>query len=387
MIPEPGHTSLTFTSFIILLGVVQGTILAITGLFHRERKSILKGFLFLGITLIITEIFLNRTGFMYHVIYLVDFSEPVQFVVPPLAYLIVLSLNPDHKLKGWWLHFIPFIFYFLYFLPFYFASPDYKEASYYYIHHLVSFQSSTEHHFLRSWGELRNFQLYACFFQTTIYLVLSFQVLFHYRNNKTEFHDIPISEINWWIFFNIIIGMLIVVVLTVKVSFARDLGDHIIASFFTLLIYLATFAELLRLGRTEKSKNVQINESDYQRSVSSAIKDEKKEEIRKALVNLMEEKKLYRDNLISLARVAKYTGEPAYVVSMVINEKLGASFFEWIAQYRVEEARKLLTDPANKMLTIEQIAEEVGYNSKSAFNKVFKKYTGKTPSEYKNSSE
>ncbi len=62
---------------------------------------------------------------------------------------------------------------------------------------------------------------------------------------------------------------------------------------------------------------------------------------------------------------------------------MGTSFYDWLAAYRVEEAKRLLADPKAKLFTIEQIAEEVGYNSKSAFNKAFKKFTGKTPSEYK----
>ena len=54
-----------------------------------------------------------------------------------------------------------------------------------------------------------------------------------------------------WILFNVVLGMLVVVVLVVKVTFVRDLGDHIIASFFTFIIYLATIAELSRLSRPQ----------------------------------------------------------------------------------------------------------------------------------------
>lgn len=385
MIPEPGNTNLSFSSFIILLGVVQGTLLAITGLLHLNRKSRLKGFLFLSITSIIAEIFLNRTGYMYHVIWLVDFSEPVQYAVAPLAYLIVISLNPAGNIKKWWLHFIPFILYVLYFLPFYFASPQYKEASYYYIHHLVNFQSDGRYDFLMSWGKLRDFQLYACFFQTIVYLVLCFQWLSRYKNFRKDFPDVNQGEVNMWILFNVVLGMLVVVVLVVKVTFVRDLGDHIIASFFTFIIYLATIAELTRLSRPQYAlKDSQMNRGGS-RVGTSKIKEGKKDEIQNKLELLMEEKKVYRDSLISLSRIAKQTGEPAYIVSQVINERMGASFFEWVAKYRMEEAKQLLTGHSGNLLTIENVAEAVGYNSKSAFNKVFKKITGKTPSEYKNS--
>jgi AraC-like DNA-binding protein len=385
LIPEPGNTSLSFSSFIILLGVVQGTLLAITGLLHRDRKSRLKGFLFLSITCIIAEIFLNRTGYMYHVIWLVDFSEPVQYAVAPLAYLVVISLNPAGDLKKWWLHFIPFIFYFLYFLPFYFASPQYKEASYYFIHHLVNFPDDRRFDFLLKWGRLRNFQLYACFFQTIVYMVLCFQWLSRYKNLRKDFPDVNQGEVNMWILFNVVLGMLVVVVLVVKVTFVRDLGDHIIASFFTFIIYLATIAELTRLSRPQNTLKASQMVNGGSRVSPTGIKEEKKDEIQTKLELLMEEKKIYRDSLISLARIAKQTGEPAYIVSQVINERMGASFFEWVAKYRVEEAKKLLTGNSGNLLTIEHVAEAVGYNSKSAFNKVFKKITGKTPSEYKNS--
>jgi AraC-like DNA-binding protein len=55
-----------------------------------------------------------------------------------------------------------------------------------------------------------------------------------------------------------------------------------------------------------------------------------------------------------------------------------------IASYRIREAKILLKDPEHEQLTIEDLADEVGYNSKSAFNRSFKKHTGLTPSEFKN---
>jgi YesN/AraC family two-component response regulator len=122
------------------------------------------------------------------------------------------------------------------------------------------------------------------------------------------------------------------------------------------------------------------------KTATSGIKEEKKTEIQQKLQALMEDKKLFTDSLISLGKLAKLVGEPAYVVSQVINEKMDASFYDWIANYRVEEAKRLMTDPKTSQFTVEQIAEEVGYNSKSAFNKAFKKFAGQTPSEFRTKS-
>ena len=59
------------------------------------------------------------------------------------------------------------------------------------------------------------------------------------------------------------------------------------------------------------------------------------------------------------------------------------SFYEMIASYRIEESKSILADPSKIHHTIEDVADDVGYNSKSAFNRSFKKIEGITPSEYR----
>jgi len=51
------------------------------------------------------------------------------------------------------------------------------------------------------------------------------------------------------------------------------------------------------------------------------------------------------------------------------------------------EAKKNLVDPPNKHLTILGIAFEIGFNFKASFNRIFKNYTGQTPSEFLSSQE
>ena len=64
-------------------------------------------------------------------------------------------------------------------------------------------------------------------------------------------------------------------------------------------------------------------------------------------------------------------------------ESLGANFFDFINGYRVEEAKRLFKDPSKSAYTILAIAEDAGFNSKSAFNAVFKRVAGQTPSEFR----
>jgi AraC-like DNA-binding protein len=71
------------------------------------------------------------------------------------------------------------------------------------------------------------------------------------------------------------------------------------------------------------------------------------------------------------------------LLSQAINEGLGQNFFEFINTYRIGEAKRLLTNPADKKITVLEVLYQVGFNSKSSFNTVFKKQTGMTPSEFK----
>ncbi|MEM7297462.1 MAG: FtsX-like permease family protein, partial [Bacteroidota bacterium] len=69
----------------------------------------------------------------------------------------------------------------------------------------------------------------------------------------------------------------------------------------------------------------------------------------------------------------------------VLNESLKISFQDLIARYRIRKACQLLRDEEHEKLKVESIAAMVGYNSKSSFNSAFKRRTGVTPTEYRES--
>lgn len=99
---------------------------------------------------------------------------------------------------------------------------------------------------------------------------------------------------------------------------------------------------------------------------------------------VMEKEKPFLNPSFSLPDLAEKLKISVHQLSQAINEGLNKSFFELTAEYRVNEAKRLLIDQPN--IKIEGIAEQVGYHSKSSFNTVFKKITGKTPSEYRSQS-
>jgi len=62
---------------------------------------------------------------------------------------------------------------------------------------------------------------------------------------------------------------------------------------------------------------------------------------------------------------------------------LGQNFYDFINRYRILEAKQLLTNPKDPKITVLEVLYEVGFNSKSSFNTLFKKYTGLTPTEFR----
>ena len=97
----------------------------------------------------------------------------------------------------------------------------------------------------------------------------------------------------------------------------------------------------------------------------------------------MKSDKLYLDRTLTLEKMARKLSIPPLHLSQLINERLNQNFTNFENSYRVDEAKRRLSDPRNDRFTIVAIAEASGFNSKSTFNAAFKKNTNLTPSEFK----
>jgi AraC-like DNA-binding protein len=180
------------------------------------------------------------------------------------------------------------------------------------------------------------------------------------------------------------ISVVILLFIIIKLSFQADLGDYYLDSYVSFFIILTTFRVMNDSEYFEGSATfMDLSISKYQKS---SLTETGKIKILDSINHELESKQYFSDNLASLSDLAKRIGESPHHVSQVINEKLHLSFFELLASYRVEEAKKILSGDIKNKITVEEISEMVGYNSKTAFNNAFKKITGKTPSEFRKSS-
>jgi AraC-like DNA-binding protein len=103
----------------------------------------------------------------------------------------------------------------------------------------------------------------------------------------------------------------------------------------------------------------------------------------KKLADLMDRERPFLDGNLTLPMVAKNLGISPDLLSQTLNGRLGQSFVDYINRRRIAEVQKLLVDPHSRHKSIMALAFEAGFNSKTAFNRVFKQSVGITPSEFR----
>ncbi|MEM8599235.1 MAG: helix-turn-helix transcriptional regulator [Bacteroidota bacterium] len=103
-----------------------------------------------------------------------------------------------------------------------------------------------------------------------------------------------------------------------------------------------------------------------------------------ALRRLMDHDRLYLDPALRLADLAARLGIGPRACSDVLAHAFGATFYDLVNGYRVDDAQARLRDPATAHLTVLAVGLDAGFSSKASFNRVFKARTGETPSAYRN---
>lgn len=368
----------------IFLGVMQGLFLSYFFLVGGSRKMLANrvlGGVLLVLALLLTEVFLGYSNYMGRYPWTVDFTEPLNYVIGPLLYMYVYTkIYP--RIERWqWLHFVPFVFYFVYLAIFWHS----QSAAFKYNGFINAFHPDQPQFFVKATIGLNEDPLHIrpyinhfTFAHFCIYTILSFYIVKKaFDKAQLSFWAKSDSTLSWVRKFVIQFALMTLVFILVKISFKNDLGDHIIAIHVAFIIYMVSFGVI---RQSIFFNQVDDSNEKYQKS---SLSIEKESQVLTKLEQLMATEKPFLDNTLSLPILAKKLAVSTHHLSQIINDKLKQNFFEMLASYRVQEAQSLLSDTSQQHLKIEEIAEMVGYNSKSAFNAAFKKMSGQTPSQYR----
>ena len=113
------------------------------------------------------------------------------------------------------------------------------------------------------------------------------------------------------------------------------------------------------------------------------IDDQTAEDYFKILIEFINEKKPYLNEDCNIQNVSDQTGISIHHLSNILNKRVNKSFPDFINEFRINDAKKILNSTQFEKITLEAIGYECGFGSKSSFNKAFKKFTNLTPSEYR----
>lgn len=294
----------------------------------------------------------------------------LSLIVGPLFYLYTRAITDVHFRFHWkqLLHLIPYLL-----VTAVIQSQQYSESIDEGIALVDSFMSTGLKATPLSLGR---FTLYSL--QMLVYVFLARNIVKSAMNKATDYH-IPVVKRGRWIMKVNLLLIAVSLILVVSMLNALITGLYGYYANFWLTLAYSLFIYLIAYQAVSNSKALL---PDFNKKYSSINLGEKKNELLDRLIELFEEEKIFLHPQLKLADVAGHLQTSPHILTSLINQELGKTFFELLNQYRVEEFILRARNPEFAHLSIMGIAQEVGYKSKSSFNTAFKKQMGTTPSEY-----
>jgi AraC-like DNA-binding protein len=230
------------------------------------------------------------------------------------------------------------------------------------------------------------------FIHFVIYASLAWRLINEYKKIVNEkFSDAQRTNVKQLMI--ILIFFLIMFVLSVVSSLIHltSLASWYYTSFTILIILLFIFINrilfvtlknpyLFSIVEENEVSTIPFSSPKY---VSSLLDENEKQSIKEKVIQCMLKNKPHLDPDLSLDQLANQLQIKPRLLSQVINESLKKNFFDFVNHYRIEEAKHIFDHPEDPKITVLEVLYQVGFNSKSSFNTIFKKETGLTPSEYR----
>jgi AraC-like DNA-binding protein len=372
---------------IFLLGSAQALLMVLLLLNKKGRTTadhILTAWLFfMGLHLL--DYYLNVSGFTQNHPHLMGIGSGFPMLEGPFMFIyvsVVISKTGKFKL-AYLLNIIPFLIYMV-FLVFDFYTLSASEKIAYY--EQVAVEAPLDLRIM----SFPNIIL------GPIYVVWSLiKLRKHKRNISEDFSYTDEINLKWLSYVLTGLGAVFLVVIIsnilVHLPFLTvDMHDYIIYIAFAISVFFLGFFGLKQqaiynfipeanINLDAQKKGKKAKESQY---LHSGLKPQEAEKYKLQVLEYFEKERPYLNGKLSLREVADHLNISVNHLSQVINEQLGKTFFDFVSDYRVEEVKSRLAKSDLQNFTLLAIAYDSGFNSKSSFNTVFKRSTGKTPSQY-----
>ncbi|MEM6319682.1 MAG: helix-turn-helix domain-containing protein [Bacteroidota bacterium] len=361
---------------LVLLGKKQGTFL------HQELLRLF----FLSVLMLFLFHYAghHKIGWLYFITNVL--TNGISFLIGPIIYYYIQSLftEIDTTRPRFWLPFLPYLFYTLIVsVPFAFSNPTdglFFQYIGFYLDNVTIFVL------------VETFFLLGC-------TLLAFRTLVTNEGAiKDFFSNVSTVNIQWSkrLLLCLILYLIIDLCFTVA-EFFHD-GLYVFDIYSNVLLMLLITLYLGHYGFFQSpilipSFLLHPSEAFLAPSISDKSHLERvsifsREEIvliKKSLDNTLMGQQLYLNPTLNLTDLAKSTGLTDKKLSTFINQELATNFYELVNTHRINAFKKEVRLEQNQHLTIWAIANQCGFNSKTSFNRIFKKQMGCTPSQYQKS--
>ncbi|WP_298514601.1 AraC family transcriptional regulator [uncultured Kordia sp.] len=213
---------------------------------------------------------------------------------------------------------------------------------------------------------------------TLLMLVYAVKIYFLYRKEKdkvTEAQRVWIKSLGLCFTGYALVFLLYFVLVNLRLMTMSN--DYLIG--YAMVFFIGIVSYFSFMQPSIFSGALKIPFIKYQNNgLSSSIAVEMKEK----LISLMEADKLFLDSSLTLDELSAQLNMSRHHTSQLINEHFQVNFFEFVNNYRINEAIRLLQDKQND-LNINEIIYAAGFNNRTSFYNAFRKKTGISPKSYR----
>lgn len=388
---------------ITILGFIVTFLLLINLRQSNKANIYLYFFLLINNTYSLSHYATVYSGNKYLIAVMLVHFTPLYLLLGPLFYFYVRGLLlDDHKLSKWdWLHFIPSILFFINITPYFFNTWDHKLI---YATNVIKDPHnflSIDYLFMPSSISFLTRPIIALF-----YVIASVAIIF--RRKLNENYDTIQAKliIKWLALFIVISSVLYLGFLLFSFSaFYIDAlklgsrqGDVILYStiggLLLLNLSLLFFPNILyglpQLDYAIATKqNLKLEEQlgiaeDIKKQTRSFEISTEKLNLLKLKVDKYIEQKPYLNPDFNLTVMSTDTDIPVHHLSYFFNEHLKVNFNTWKNDLKIAYVIDLIRNGSGEILTLDALAKQAGFGSRTSFFNSFKQKMGITPSEYLN---